>query len=118
MITANIDDLRFLFSALIQMLPMVLTVTLVLIFSLGRFKVFIKETKYQTTCLRHSIILVFVFYLAMLLDISVLFGLTETIEKNNEIFLTSALLLSIISVIYLTLFVVWVIKTILKHKYY
>lgn len=73
----NIEDARFLFSALIQALPTIISLSLIAVFALkierGFFKRFYK----------HIIFIILLFYIAILGDIVILNNLQNFIENNS-----------------------------------
>lgn len=91
----NIDDIRFLFSALIQALPTIISLSLIGVFALKPEREIVK--KYR----KALIIIVVIFYIAILMNIITLVFLTTIIESYSYLLAISSGF-SVIAIICLT----------------
>jgi len=114
----NIDDARFLFSALIQMLPMVISVSLLILFAnpiLKEDRIIVLLGKKRNSIIIVVIIMVLLFYSSFVGDILVLMNLKLLIDTNS-ILPKAFIFLSGISLIYLILFVLWYLYQLYNPK--
>jgi len=103
----NIEDARFLFSALIQALPTIISLSLIAVFALKPEKGLFKK------CFKKTLLLISIFYIAIVGDIIILYNLENFIENNNLI-INSFMLISCFAIIYLIYFLYWYIIEIKK----
>lgn len=104
----NIEDMRFLLSALIQILPTVLSITFIAFFALlPRFLKGVGINFYKR--FRNRIItMIGIFFLAIALDIGVLGGLTE-IKDSYPLLPILAVAVSSLAIFSLYYFLAWFI---------
>ena len=113
---SNIEDLRFLLSALIQMLPTILSITLITLFAFPEFyKNIKKDTQFFKKIINYSITMVIIFVIAIFLDIIALLQL-DYLYSNilNIVFI--AIIYSMFSILYLFYVLSRVLKKILKNQ--
>lgn len=103
----NIEDARFLFSALIQALPTVISLSLIAVFALkperGLFRRYFWKIIFLIIC----------FYLSILGDIFVLYDLEKFVNENSWIPVLF-LVISIIAIVSLIIFLIWYIADLNK----
>ena len=98
----SLEDVRYLFSALIQALPTIISLSLIGVFALK------PERNALRDCYRQLIFMILIFYLAIISNIVVLLNLNRYITSYFVITIGS-IVLSIIAIIYLIIFLVWFI---------
>jgi hypothetical protein len=103
----NIDDARFLFSALIQALPTMISLSLIAIFWLR------PERGYFKQFFNHILWLILLFYIVIIGDIGVLLTLDWWI-KNNDLGPLAFLAISCFSIIYLIYFLLKYVSEVYK----
>ena len=113
MIPLNIDDLRCLMSVLIQILPTVLSITLIALFAFPGLTRGIKEKIKK--CIRFSILMIVIFFIAIGLDIIVLMGL-EYYYENAKWLPLIAIGVSGLAIFYLYIFMVWILIEFHKNQ--
>lgn len=105
----NIEDARFLFSALIQALPTVISLSLIAVFALKPERGLFKK------CFRKIIFLIAMFYLAIFGDIFMLYDL-ENLIKTNSAQPIIFLYISGLAIFSLILFLFWYINEVNKSS--
>jgi hypothetical protein len=113
MIPLNIEDLRFLLSALIQILPTILSITLIALFAFPELTRSVRE-KFRT-CIILSALMILIFFLAITSDITVLMGLEHFFENDKSMVLI-AIGTSGLAIIYLYCFMIWIFYQFLKRS--
>ncbi len=102
-----IEDARYLFSALIQALPTVISLSLIAIFALKPERGFFRK------CIWRIGVLISLFFFAILGDMYVLYDLDNLI-KNNSWPLFVFLIISTIAIVALIVFLLWYIYLVNK----
>jgi predicted neutral ceramidase superfamily lipid hydrolase len=100
----EIEDVRFLLSALIQALPAIISLSLIAVFALKPERGIIKDNY------KNLLFLVLIFYIAIIFCVLSLYKLTEYIEQQSYI-LNFSIIISVVAIVYLTLFLLKIITT-------